>query len=150
MSKQKIGPRVRRANSDDFSGIIDLLLEASGEGYIKETISPTRVLNLLRVSEEQLQLVCFVAETDRIVGLLAASAGEMLYSEEKYALHLDMFVSKDHRTSFAAPRLMSAFMRWTDEIGAKHINALCKDKKTGRLYERYGLQEEARRYAKHG
>jgi GNAT superfamily N-acetyltransferase len=86
------------------------------------------------------------------VGMVAGTAQEFLFSDDKIAGELVWWVDPEYRRGSYGRDLHDAFEYWADKVGCKVITmALLEDQKAdkvARLYERKGYRQAERAFIK--
>lgn len=142
--------RVRRATADDVPVLVEL-----GERLRRESLTwwppadPEFIAAIARAAPKE--VIGWIAETQRPVGMLVAHAAHMIHSPAPIARSALFYVEPEHRGSRAALLLVRAFQIWARKTGARKaiIDASCgiSEERTGRFYERMGFTYMGRLYS---
>lgn len=85
----------------------------------------------------------WVAEQDRVVGVLAAVCMQHWCSTERVAADLALYVEPPHRGGLAVVRLVKQYKRWAAEHGAKltdlGVSTGVDPERTASLFDRIGF-----------
>lgn len=69
------------------------------------------------------QYCAFTAEKDdKIIGFFIGTCQEHWFGHDRVACDLALFITKEERGGSAAPRLIKAYERWAEDVGAKEIH----------------------------
>lgn len=138
---------VRSARHGDMDRLVELGKQMHAEGaYASLPFDEAKVREQIADYLEHPEGRCLlVAEgADGVAGMLAGFVDEYYFCHETVACDLVLYVERAHRGSSAAVRLIRAFRAWAREQGARDLCLAVSSgediERTGRLYERLGLQ----------
>lgn len=138
---------VRKATLEDMERAAELAREMwaeSGGWYAAFDLNEAKYHELM-VAMIQSPKHCVLAyERDgEVIGGIAGGLAEMPATDVKVACDMFLFVTPDQRGTIAAARLVKAFVKWAEEVGAHGvsmgISTNINPERTGRLYEKLGF-----------
>lgn len=142
------------ATTDDLDDLIPLVFEHIQSGpyknFIPDYLKIEEVLiNLMTLPES---LVVLVKEDDTLAGFILGSSQEMMFSRQKLAYEIGLFVSPDYRKSKAFDMLKTAYEYWAQKVGCTAcVLSDMKNEHSERLqkvYERLDYNLTERSYLK--
>lgn len=137
---------IRPARSADIPEIIRLSEIMHQESrYRTLTYNGVKFAALLRQLIDSPSGMVAVAERNGdIVGAIAAVVTDHYFADATISYELGLYVEKAHRGTMAGYRLAKEYIYWAKEKGADQIDmgitTGIDEERTGRLYERLGLQ----------
>jgi len=150
-SRKKV--ELRLASLDDIDEIIDMArkfhfaspfsFDSFEEGKVKDLISA--------VANRPIDtgVILFVLQDGQTVGMLAALAEPLLWSNSKQASELMMWVNEDARNIRVANELIKGYEYWAKEVAHCTISTLaCFDDKLDKYYKRLGYASTEHAYMK--
>lgn len=137
---------IRPANSTDIPEIIRLSETMHQESrYRTLPYNGRKFAALLRRLIDSPEGMVAVAEKDsQIIGAIAAVVTEHYFADALISYELGLYVEKAHRGTLAGYRLAKEYINWAtakdvDQIDMG-ITTGIDEERTGRMYERLGLQ----------
>lgn len=137
------------ANESNEDEAVDLLhLFFSSTNYKEDNWDEVKVRDIYRglLKDTENSLVLLMERDGKIVGILAATCAEMLFSFERVAAELAWYVHPEYRTSKESWKMVKAFEWWAkNKVGATYTSmAHLGNEKLSKLYEKrgYSKQEE--------
>ena len=117
------GFSIREAEEKDLISCLLLFKEFFKESKITVTWSQNKVVNVFKSSLNNPNIVLLIAEFENeIVGFIAGTIMQPLFSEEIVSTELAWFVTQEHRGSTAALRLFKTFEEWSKKNKAVLIS----------------------------
>lgn len=135
----------RPLTRDDFPALIHLGARAHEESeYSLLTFSPEKCLQLFESSLVNPDVLIVVAVLDGVlVGVLGAGVYAPYFSEERVSGDLLVYVAPEYRGTMAFIKLVSQYVTWAKEHGAKLIflrsSTGIEPEKTEKLYTKLGF-----------
>jgi GNAT superfamily N-acetyltransferase len=137
---------IRQMNDDDLEDLIAMGYDMHQESWFHNLNYDPHKLRLLyeSIKAYPARLCAFVAEEgDKKVGMFVGGIAEFYFGNDKLASDLLLFVTKEHRGSTAAPRLIKAYIAWAKANEARSINLGISTSinvdRTAKLYEKLGF-----------
>lgn len=117
------GFNVREAEEKDLISCLLLFKEFFNESKMDLKWSQDRMVNVFKSFFNNSGMVFFVSEFEKeVVGFIAGTLMQPLFSDEVVSAELAWFVSKEHRGSTAALRLFKTFEEWSKKNKAVLIS----------------------------
>lgn len=133
---------IRAATLDDMPRLIELAKTMHGESRLAVlSLNADKVLAVLMYAMQSGLLL--VAERDgQVIGGFAGIVEPHWFSDDLFATDLGLFVEPGKRGGFAAAALVSAFLNWAEQRGAKMtdilINTGVRVEDTAKLFAHLG------------
>ena len=110
---------VRLPRADEEAAFVELARMTVAESYPDQVFSGERARETFQRSLKTAHPTFFFAdEGGRVVGVLQAAISGYDFADGIYTTLCGTFVHPDKRGSRAAALLLSAFIRWSDQLGA--------------------------------
>lgn len=117
------GFNIREAEEKDLISCLILFKEFFKESKIDLKWSQDRMVNVFKSFFNNSNMVFFVSEfEDEIVGFIAGTTTQPLFSEDIVSTELAWFVTQEHRGSTTALRLFKTFEEWSKKNKAVLIS----------------------------
>lgn len=145
---------LKLATWDDYVHIKSMCLNfSSASPYPEVPVDPDkieRVITSLLEGDQTKGIIILAMEDDKPVGLIAASAIEMLFNTELIAQEVMYWVEPEYRRGRHALELLNAFEFWAKKVGCAYtMMSLVETEqadKVAKLYERRGYKARERGY----
>lgn len=143
-----MSPNVYLLEKKDIPEVLPLLRKfqeehSPWESFVDEVAS--RNLELLAFDDKGILLAA--VQDNSVVGVLAATKTQSLFSYETHTQELAFFVEPEYRKSKIAATLFSLYEKWAEGV-ADGTGAHCIDERVGKLYERKGYHRVETGYFK--
>lgn len=140
-------------NEKNFEGCLKLIGLAHKQSQYKNyAYSGDKVSKILSemVSDKENSVVFVMEDGGKPVGLLMASAIEVLFSEELMSSVVLWYVKPKFRKSGASLKLFEAFEYWSENVVKAKFNATAHqdNKLMGKLYNKLGYDKREETYMK--
>ncbi|CAO3887011.1 GNAT family N-acetyltransferase [Achromobacter mucicolens] len=135
---------IRHATLADVERLAELARDFHAETRFRDlNFNLDKVVVLFAGLVEEENGLLLAAERDgALIGFLAGGIGEDYFGDDRFSFEYGVYVAPPHRGTIAGAHLARAFLRWSDERGARYKNmAISTDittDRTGALYESLG------------
>lgn len=131
---------IRRATEADVPRIVEMAAHFFALSEYREmmTGSPAHIAAFTQRLLEREDATIFVAETDRVIGMLAIYVFEHPFSGERVASELVWWVEPETRG--AGVRLLTTAKKWAKEQGATVLQMIAPNDHVGKFYRTAGYR----------
>ena len=114
---------IKELEKRDIPFLIDLGYKMQQEGNFKNLdYDRKKMKNLFDMLISNPNFKCFVSENDKeCTGMIMGYVSTYIFSNQKYASDLLLYIDPEKRGGFSAVRLIKTFEKWAKSKGAKEM-----------------------------
>lgn len=137
--------RILEVTKGDLGPLVTLAIEMHEESAYRDLpFNYYKLSELLKLVVDNPKTYCGFkcVRGEEMIGFFGGFIAPYFFADEKIAYDLALFVTKEHRGSTAAVRLIQAYERWARDAGASQIQlgvtTGVQEERTVKLFERLG------------
>lgn len=134
-------PYLKLATEEDIPPIFNLAKQFRDESPYSHLTHDDELLleNIYKIVQgdrNEFIVICIVDQSDQILGILAGSLTQTLFSQDRLAVELIWYVLPEHRTAYSL-QLVRAFEYWAKKVGASVCSFSSLDNSSEKVLDRY-------------